>query len=113
VLNRKPEFGTPAALCEPNGRDQQHHLAGGQRHHYQPGVTEAANAADALDARVIAAARVSVVLRPMPVVGVGYGVLPRLVGEAHGTVGVAGAGAATLAIRVRQSARSGMISTCC
>lgn len=62
-------------------------------------VTEAANAADALDARVIAAARVSVVLRPMPVVGVGYGVLPRLVGEAHGTVGVAGAGAATLAIR--------------
>ena len=28
--------------------------------------------------RVIAAARVSVVLRPMPVVGVGYGVLPRL-----------------------------------
>jgi hypothetical protein len=26
-------------------------------------------------------------------------VLPRLVGEAHGTVGVAGAGAATLAVR--------------
>jgi hypothetical protein len=52
-----------------------------------------------LDARVIAAARVSVVLRPMPVVGVGYPVLPRLVGEAHGTVGVAGASAATLAIR--------------
>jgi hypothetical protein len=47
-------------------------------------VTEAANAADALDARVIAAARVSVVLRPMSVVGVGYGVLPRLWGEAHG-----------------------------
>jgi hypothetical protein len=62
-------------------------------------VTEAANAADALDARVIAAARVSVVLRPMPVVGVGYGVLPRLVGEAHGTFGFAGAGAATLRIQ--------------
>ena len=59
-------------------------------------VTEAANAADALDARVIAAARVSVVLRPMPVVGIGYGVLPRLEGEAHGVVGNAGNGVGTL-----------------
>ena len=28
-------------------------------------------------------------LRPLPVVGVGYGVLPQLEGEAHGTVGSA------------------------
>jgi hypothetical protein len=37
-------------------------------------------------------------LRPLPVIGVGYGVLPRLVGEAHGVVGVGGAAAATLPI---------------
>src|SRR4029453_13058305 len=62
-------------------------------------ASEANAASDALDARVVAAARVSVVLRPMPIVGVGYGVLLRFVGEAHGTAGVAGADAATLAIR--------------
>jgi hypothetical protein len=59
-------------------------------------VTEAANAADAPDARVIAAARFRVMLRPMPVVGVGYGLLPRLVDEAHGVVGNAGNGVGTL-----------------
>ena len=59
-------------------------------------VTEAANAADALNARVITAARVSVVLPPMPVVGVGYTILPRLEGEAHGVVGYEGDGAGTL-----------------
>jgi hypothetical protein len=48
--------------------------------------------------RVIAAARVSVVLRPMPVVGVGYSVLPRLWGEVHGVVGVVGAAAAAVPI---------------
>jgi hypothetical protein len=56
--------------------------------------------------RVIAAARFSVVLRPMPVVGVGYGLLPRLVGEAHGTVGVAGAGAAVVPL---QGAAAGVV----
>jgi hypothetical protein len=61
-------------------------------------VAEAASAADALDARVIAAARFSVVLWLIPIVGVGYGLLPQLVGEVHGTVGVAGAGAATLSL---------------
>jgi hypothetical protein len=61
-------------------------------------VTEAANAADAPDARVIAAARVSVVLRPMPVVGVGYGVLPPLEGEGHGVVGAVGTGKAAVPI---------------
>jgi hypothetical protein len=95
VPNRKPGFGTPAAFCEPNGCDQQHHLADGRRRH---SVSEAANAAAALDARVIAVARVSVVLRPMPVVGVGYGVLPRLWGEAHGVVGDVGAGTVPLAL---------------
>jgi len=33
--------------------------------------------------------------RPPPVEGVGYGILPQLEGEAHGLVGVAGAGAAS------------------
>jgi hypothetical protein len=56
VPNRKREFGTPAALCEPNCCDQQHHLADGGIITNLFSVTEAANAADALDARVIAAA---------------------------------------------------------
>jgi hypothetical protein len=33
---------------------------------------------------------------PLPVVGEGYGILPRLIGEAHGTVGVAGRAFGTL-----------------
>jgi hypothetical protein len=99
VPNRKPGFGTSAALCEPNGCDQQPWpTADGGIITNLVSVTEAANAADALDARVIAAARVSVVLRPMPVVGVGYGVLPRLWGEAHGVVSVVGAAAAAVPI---------------
>ena len=61
-------------------------------------VTEAANAADDPDARIIAAARVSVVLRPMRV---GYDVLPRLWGEAHGVVGVVGAVAGGGAVTAR------------
>jgi hypothetical protein len=36
--------------------------------------------------------------RPLPVVGVGYGVLPQLVGEAHGVVGVAGDGVGALSL---------------
>ena len=101
VPKPKPEFGTPAALCEPIVAisSTTWPTADGGIITNLVSVTEAANAADAPDARIIAAARVSVVLRPMPVVGVGFGVLPRLVGEAHGTVGVAGASAATLAIR--------------
>jgi hypothetical protein len=98
VPNRKPGFGTPAALCEPTVAisSTTWPTADGGIITNLISVIEAANAAEVLDARVIAAARVSVVLRPMPVVGVGYGVLPRLVGEAHSMVGFAGAGAATL-----------------
>ena len=44
--------------------------------------------------------------RPFPVVGVGYGILPQLWGEAHGVVGVVGAerGDSFLASRRRRSA---------
>ena len=59
-------------------------------------VVEAANAADVLDAEVIAA-HVPVAggayyppRRPSPVIGYGYGVLPQLEGEGHGVVGRAG-----------------------
>jgi len=79
VPNRKREFGTPAALCEPNCCDQQHHLADGGIITNLVSVTEAANAADAPDARVIAAARVSVVL--LPVVGVDAAIRGEAVGE--------------------------------
>jgi hypothetical protein len=65
-----------------------------------PIVVEAADALDQLDATVEAAAaviggggaRYYPPPRPFPVEGVGYGVLPQLEGEAHGTVGVAGDG---------------------
>jgi hypothetical protein len=58
-------------------------------------VVEAADALDQLDADVEAAAaviggggaRYYPPPRPAPVVGVGYGVLPELEGEAHGVVG--------------------------
>ena len=58
-------------------------------------MVEAAGALDALDATVDAAAvsvpgggaRYYPPPRPTPVVGVGYGILPQLQGEAHGTVG--------------------------
>jgi hypothetical protein len=59
-------------------------------------LAEAADAADILDATVIAAevplggGYAPRPLRPYPVVGVGYGVLPQLVGEAHGVVILAG-----------------------
>jgi hypothetical protein len=60
-------------------------------------LAEAADALDQLDA-VVDAVAVSVPggarhyppPRPLPVEGVGYGVLPQLEGEAHGTVGAAG-----------------------
>jgi hypothetical protein len=53
-------------------------------------LVEAADATDLLDAKVIAASRFGVVLRPAAVVGYGHGVLPELEGEGHGVVGVAG-----------------------
>jgi hypothetical protein len=61
-------------------------------------VIEAADAADLVNARVIAvsAGGFYPILRPAPVIGVGDGVLPRLIGEAHGEVVIAGAGEATL-----------------
>ena len=37
--------------------------------------------------------------RPLPVYGVGYGILPQLWGEAHGVVGVAGKSAAQVLVR--------------
>jgi hypothetical protein len=64
-------------------------------------VVEAAAALDQLDAVVEAAAavigggaRYYPPPRPAPVEGVGYGILPALEGEAHGTVGAAGDGEA-------------------
>jgi hypothetical protein len=61
-------------------------------------MTEAAaNAADGPDARVIAAARVSVVLGPMPVVGV-VACCRRFEGEGHGVVGAVGTGKAVVPI---------------
>lgn len=57
-------------------------------------------AADVLDALRIPAIAYggSYYPRPLRVVGVGYGVLPELVGEAHGTVYIAGEAAATLPV---------------
>ena len=57
-------------------------------------VAETADALDNLDAAVVAeivsvpgGAYYRPPLRPAPVYGVGYGILPQLEGEAHGTVG--------------------------
>ena len=70
-------------------------------------LVEVATALDLLDATV-EAAEVPVVIgggaryprrRPLPVYGVGYGILPQLWGEAHGVVGVAGQSAAQLFVR--------------
>lgn len=60
-------------------------------------------ASDFTDATRIAAAGafwVDRIRRPRRVVGVGFGILPELVGEAHGTVYIAGEAAATLSIAV-------------
>jgi hypothetical protein len=68
-------------------------------------VAEAANGLDQLDADVVyaevpiaAAGGRAQPRRPLPVYGVGYGVLPELWGEAHGTVGVVGKSAAQLPV---------------
>jgi hypothetical protein len=54
-------------------------------------------ARDVADATVIAGIlRLGAYYRPPAVIGYGYGVLPQLEGEAHGTVGVAGEGVVTL-----------------
>jgi hypothetical protein len=55
-------------------------------------------AADVFDARVIAASKFGLVFKPAAIVGVGLGILPRLLGEAHGIVILAGSGAAVLPI---------------
>jgi hypothetical protein len=69
-------------------------------------LAEAANALDQLDADVVSV-EVPVApvggrahrRRPLPVYGIGYGILPPLWGEAHGTVGVVGQSAAQLIVR--------------
>jgi hypothetical protein len=69
-------------------------------------VVEAANAFDQFDAAVVG----EVVAvpgggaryrqrRPLPVYGIGHGILPQLEGEAHGVVGVAGQSAAQVLVR--------------
>jgi hypothetical protein len=60
-------------------------------------IIEPASAADTIDADVVSfIQRYGAFVRPPAVVGVGYGVLPRLEGEAFGVVGVAGDGGVTL-----------------
>jgi hypothetical protein len=69
-------------------------------------VAEAAAALDQLDATVESVELPAVVpsgahyprRRPLPVYGIGYGVLPRLGGEAHGVVGAVAKGAAELLV---------------
>jgi hypothetical protein len=68
-------------------------------------VDEPAAALDTLDADIVSevvavpggGARYRL-RRPLPVYGVGYGILPQLWGEAHGTVGVAGKSAAQIVV---------------
>jgi len=78
-------------------------------------VVEAATALDQIDATVYAAeipvdgggAYYPPQQRPFPVVGRGYGILPPLWGEAHGTVGVAGKSAAQLLVRAAAAGACG------
>jgi len=77
-------------------------------------IDEPAAALDQLDAAVEAAevpaggvvGRYYPPLRPVPVVGHGYGILPQLEGDAHGVVGAVGAGAGTLPSLVGEAAGS-------
>jgi hypothetical protein len=79
-------------------------------------VDEAAAALDQLDATVEAAelpaggvvGRYEPPLRrPFPVVGRGYGILPQLEGEAHGTVGAVAKAAAQLVVRANAAGTCG------
>jgi hypothetical protein len=49
--------------------------------------------------------------RPLPVYGVGYGVLPQLEGEAHGVVGVAGKSAAQILVSASAVGAGGQAGT--
>jgi hypothetical protein len=80
-------------------------------------VDEAANAFDLLDATV-EAVEVPIdgggtyyppLQRPFPVVGRGYGILPQLWGEAHGTVGAVAKGAAQLLVRANAVGTTGQV----
>jgi hypothetical protein len=68
-------------------------------------VAEAAAATDSLDAAAFPAVEVAPGgahyprRRPLPIVGVGYGILPQLWGEAHGVVGTVAKGEAQLLVR--------------
>jgi hypothetical protein len=61
-------------------------------------ISETADALDEFTAKVVPAHRLGIILKPPLVVGYGYGVLPELIGEAHGEVYIAGSGAATVPI---------------
>lgn len=73
-------------------------------------LVEAADAADFLDAEIIAAeiplggGGYYPPLRPFPVVGRGFGILPELEGEAHGVVVVVGTGVGALPSLVGEAA---------
>jgi hypothetical protein len=82
-------------------------------------VAEAAAALDQINATVDAVevpvdgggAYYPPLQRPFPVVGRGYGVLPRLWGEAHGTVGAVAKGAAQLVVRADAVGACGQAGT--
>ena len=81
-------------------------------------VAEAANGLDQLDADVVyaevpiaAAGGRAPLRRPLPVYGVGYGILPPLWGEAHGVVGVAGKSAAQVLVRAAAIGACGQAGT--
>jgi hypothetical protein len=80
-------------------------------------VDEAAAALDVLDADVISV-EVPIAVgggshyprrRPLPVYGAGYGVLPRLEGEAHGVVGAVGKSAAQILVGASAIGASGQV----
>jgi len=79
-------------------------------------LVEAADASDSLDAQLIPAivvigGRYRAPLRPLPVVGYGYGILPELEGEAHGMVGVSADAFATLSIVGAATGATGAVAT--
>jgi hypothetical protein len=82
-------------------------------------VDEAATALDQLDGTVEVAtvpidgggAYYPPLQRPFPVVGRGYGILPRLEGDAHGVVGAVGKSAAQLVVRANAVGACGQAGT--